>query len=128
MKITEKQPPRKFEAGFGEKVQMLDCGTVELASDEQITFLTQERAEYDVVRKEWGFYATPSTNGRLIRFGLRAALVKNLAERWYVVLVETDKQELFQQYCDTENLVVIAWLDDGPTLKKLAKQGSILVE
>ena len=58
-----------------------DCGRIALAPDEQVTFTTEAGGEYDVTRKSWGFYATPSINGRLKTFGLRAALVRNVAGR-----------------------------------------------
>ena len=28
-------------------------------------------------KKNWGFYSTPSINGRLKKFGLKCALIKN---------------------------------------------------
>ena len=40
-------------------------GTVYLAPNEQLTFVTENKNRYDVARKYWGFYATPSINSRL---------------------------------------------------------------
>ena len=77
MKIDSIDPPRTFEAGFPEhRVTLHDCAHIHLNPDEQVTFCTESGAEYDIVRKEWGFYATPSLNGRLFRFHLLAYLVK----------------------------------------------------
>ena len=81
MKITEQQPPRVFRTGRAQPIDLHDCARIQLDPDEQVTFITESGAEYDVARKAWGFYATPSLNGRLRQFGLRAALVKNLARR-----------------------------------------------
>src|SRR5438105_15753607 len=70
-------PPRAFQVGRTEKIWIRDCAHISLEPDEQVTFLTGEGAEYDVARKDWGFYATPSLNSRLARFGLRGVLVRN---------------------------------------------------
>lgn len=121
MKVVRNNPPRQFEAGFEEMVTLNDCGTVALASDEQVTFITEGGAEYDVTRKEWGFYATPSVNRRLVRFGLRTVLVRNREGRWYVVLVEKGKEQLFEAYCRSEHLQQIGWLDKEATLRRLGE-------
>ena len=63
MKFKPKNPPRTFEVGAETKYTMSDCASIELEPNEQVTFLAG-KAEYDVTRKEWGYYATPSTNGR----------------------------------------------------------------
>ena len=81
MKFTENIPPRTFEVGGARRFLMADCGTLELDADEQITLVTESGAEYDVARKDWGFYATPSLNGRLESFGLRGADFCGVAAR-----------------------------------------------
>ena len=113
MKIEAKNPPRVYQVGRSVTVNMRDCGAVHLDPDEQLTFKTESGAEYDLARKDWGFYATPSLNGRLQQFGLRAVLVKNLIGRFFVLLVEGGKEALFDQYVAVEELQIIAWLDDA---------------
>jgi hypothetical protein len=119
MKFEPKQPPREFEVGFDKKGLIRDCGTMRLAPDEQITFKTDDGKEYDVTRKEWGFYATPSLNGRLASFELRAVLVKNRVERFFVLLVERGKEEAFNLYVSGEPLKIVAWLDTTEKLQRL---------
>ena len=119
MKIDIKNPPRSYEVGRTVKLQMKDCGTVRLEPDEQLTFTTEAGAEYDLARKDWGFYATPSLNGRLQQFGLRAVLVKNMIGRFFVLLVESGKEVLFDRYVDVEELRIIAWLDNAENLALL---------
>ena len=71
MRAKLQHPPRRFAAGFGPRpIEMRDYGRLELDPDEQVTFTTPRGGEYDVARKDWGFYATPSLNGRLRGFGL----------------------------------------------------------
>ncbi len=115
-------PPRTFEAGFAEhRVELSDCAHLELAPDEQVTFLTERGAEYDVCRKAWGYYATPSLNGRLASFGLRAVLVRNREDRFFVLLVETGKDEELAEYARIEQLKVVCWLDSTEALKHIER-------
>ena len=119
MKIDLKNPPRSYEVGRTVKLQMKDCGTVRLEPDEQLTFTTEAGAEYDLARKDWGFYATPSLNGRLQQFGLRTVLVKNMIGRFFVLLVENGKEALFNKYVEVEELRIIVWLDNADSLASL---------
>ena len=50
MKFDPKDPPRRFTVGNAVKFEMADCGTVELAPDEQVTFATGSGAEARVGR------------------------------------------------------------------------------
>jgi hypothetical protein len=120
VKITEIRPPREFKVGRDARITLKDCARVALEPDEQVTFVTPEGAEYDVARKSWGFYATPSTNGRLRYFGLRAALVRNAAGRHNVMLVERARQADFDRYAHAESLAIVCWLDDDAVLARLA--------
>jgi hypothetical protein len=121
VKFEPRDPPRRFTVGNAVKFDMKDCGTLRLAADEQVTFVTESGAEYDVARKDWGFYATPSLNGRLEQFGLRGVLIKNRGTgRYFVLLVERGQEAGFDAYCDQENLAVIAWLDSSEALDALA--------
>lgn len=120
MKFAAKTPPRRFTVGNSVKFDMLDCGEVRLMPDEQLTFKTASGAEYDVAAKDWGFYATPSLNGRLEQFGLRGVLIRNRdTGRYFVLLVERGHEPQFDTYCVQENLAVIAWLDNTAALDRL---------
>jgi hypothetical protein len=119
VKFEPKVPPREFEVGYDVKGIIRDCGSVRLAPDEQVTFLTEDGGEYDLTRKEWGFYATPSLNGRLSGFNLRAVLVKNRVDRFFVLLVERGKEEAFDRYVGQEPLKIVTWLDSLEVLQAL---------
>lgn len=112
-------PPRVFEVGHDEKIQLRDCARIDLEPEEQVTFTTGSGGEFDVTRKAWGFYATPSLNGRLPRFGLRGVLVRNRLDQYFVLLVERSQETLFAQYVSREQLVVVSWLDDPGALAHL---------
>lgn len=119
MKTHIKAEPRTFEVGFGEIIQMKDCGFIELEPNEQVTFTTPSGGEYDLARKDWGFYATPSLNGRLRQFGLRGVLVKNRIDRYFVMLVEKGREDLFQDYLDIEGMDIVGWMDSDEKLAAL---------
>lgn len=119
MKLHEIEPPREYEVGFGETIVMRDCGRLELDPDEQVTLTTESGAEYDVARKDWGFYATPSLNSRLAGFGLRGVLVRNRLGRYFVLLVEGGHEQSFERYLDVEDLHVVTWLDTDEALGRL---------
>jgi hypothetical protein len=119
MRFTPVDPPRVFEVGHDEKIRMKDCGRVALEPDEQVTFVTPAGGEYDVARKAWGFYATPSLNGRLPCFGLRGVLVRNRLDQYFVLLVERGQEPAFDRYVASERLAVVSWLDDPAALARL---------
>lgn len=121
MKVKPIVPPRQFEVGRGESIRLKDCARIELEPDEQVTFTAPGGGEYDVVRKAWGFYATPSLNGRLASFGLRAALVRAEDGKYYVMLVERGKEPDFEGYLRIEGHRVVSWLDSASALDKLDK-------
>ncbi len=112
MRFNQKNPPRTFTVGNSVKFDMNDCGSLHLEPDDQVTFVTASGAEFDVARKDWGYYATPSLNGRLEQFGLRTVLIRNaLTGRYFVLLVERGKEPAFEAYLVQESCVVVAWLD-----------------
>lgn len=122
MKLKRNDPPRIFKVGSDHKIQIKDCAHIELEPNEQITLFTENGAEFDVARKEWGYYATPSLNGRLKKHGLRAVLVKSPASLFYVWLVEKGKEAGFQDYLNREGHVIISWLDDQESLEALERR------
>jgi hypothetical protein len=123
VKFVAKNPPRRFEVGNSVRFAMNDCGLLQLEPDEQVTLTTAAGGEYDVARKEWGFYATPSLNGRLPQFKLRAVLIRNtLTGRYFVLLVEQGRESAFEAYMRQESLEVIVWLDSTERLDSLAAQ------
>ena len=121
VKLQVIDPPRVFQVGGTPAVAMKDCARIELAPDEQVTFVTPAGGEYDVARKSWGFYATPSLNGRLPAFGLRPALVKSSKGRYYVFLIEKDKETECQRYLEEYGHKVLFWLDNDSELEALER-------
>ena len=122
MKIKLNDPPRKFKVGMTGAVELSDCAHITLEADEQVTFVAPSGSQYDVARKSWGYYATPSLNGRLGEFGLRPALIQNTETgRFFVVLVEKDQLRDFEGYCADESLQVVVWVDQKEGLEKFLR-------
>ncbi|MEO6096899.1 MAG: hypothetical protein ABIW76_14980 [Fibrobacteria bacterium] len=120
MKFEPKQPPRTFQVGKLTDIVLKDCGKMALEPGEQVTFTTEQGGEYDVLRKEWGFYATPSLNARLPQFGLRACLVSSPSGRYYIFMLEKGKEDSFWAYMTAEEHSVVSWLDDTEGMKAVA--------
>jgi hypothetical protein len=120
MKPALRDPPRLFSVGLKGDITIKDCGQLLLEADEQLTLVTEGGAQYDLARKSWGFYATPSLNGRLVQFGLRAVLVRNRQSRYYLLLVERGREEEFLQYLSAEEQEIVRWLDNTASLAELA--------
>lgn len=112
MKFTPHQPPRKFRVGQNGSIELSDCGRIHLAADEQVTFESPAGGELDVAAKSWGFYATPSVNGRLVDQGFRTALVRSSIGRVYVMVVDRQRLDDFADYCRGERQEVLEWLDE----------------
>jgi hypothetical protein len=119
MKIIPTIPIREFEVGFpGHRLLIKDCAHIDLEDDEQVTFTTSSGSEYDVVRKSWGYFATPSINQRLKKFGLRAVLIQDSMRKRFICLVEDDKEEKFQSFLDSDGAGILCWLDDDDSVEK----------
>ena len=112
MRLAEKSPPRVFEPAPG--IAISDCGDLELQADEQVTMVTANGKRMDVAAKDFGFYATPSVNGRLKNEGFKTALVRNERGQVYVMVVDRERMEAFDAYCMAEKQTVLEWLDERP--------------
>lgn len=120
MRFQPFSPPREFVVGRGEIIRIRDCGRLALDPDEQVTLTTEAGGEYDVARKAWGFYATPSLNSRLPKFGLRAAMSRNPEGRYFIFLVERGREAEFFRYLEVELNVFVSWLDNDVDLALIA--------
>jgi hypothetical protein len=127
MELRAIDPPRTFEVGT-KGATISHCADAELEPDEQITFVTSSGTELDVVRKDWGYYAAPSLNGRLSEHGLRAVLAvgqpreEGLSPRMYLLLVERGHEHEFEAYASSEGMRVAAWLDDDEAVIEAARK------
>lgn len=112
MKLATKSPPRVFRPAPG--IAISDCGDVQLDADEQVTLVSAAGKRLDVAAKDFGFYATPSVNSRLVHEGFKTALVRNAAGQVYIMVVDRDRLDRFEAYCRSERQTVLEWLDERP--------------
>jgi hypothetical protein len=116
VRFEPKEPPREFEVGH-RGAHLRHVGDAWLEPDEVLTARTESGTEVDLTRKSWGYYGSPSLNGRLRDKGLRAALAIGVprdgeeAQRMYLVYVEEGREEDFKAYLAGEEMEVVAWLD-----------------
>lgn len=121
MKFNKRKNPRSFKVGKELKIEITDTGNIQLEENEQVTFVTKDRKEYDVARKNWGFYATPSLAGRLNKFDFRPALMRSkISGHCYVILVEKDKLTELNEYLVDDEQEIVMWLDDFEFLKNFS--------
>jgi hypothetical protein len=116
VEIRALEPPRRIRVG---NVDLADCGELALAPDELVTLVTEDGSRWDVGRKEWGYYATPSTNRRLAGEGLRTVLASGREDKLFVLIVERGKEASFETYLEGEEMRVVAWLDDDASVQRL---------
>tara|TARA_Y100000589_G_C27147487_1_gene627473 strand:- start:53 stop:1270 length:1218 start_codon:yes stop_codon:yes gene_type:complete len=126
MKINLKEIPRKFFVGLKHNIEIKDLGEVFLNDNEQVTFITEDNKRYDFVKKDWGYYGTPSINKRLKFEGFITALVKNKENAYYIMVVNKDKKSLFNKYCKDEDQEIIKWLSDFPLFNE--KKGKAILK
>ena len=115
--------PRAFSPLEG--IQLKDMGDINLATDEQLTFVTDSGKPNDIVKKEWGFYLGNSINANLKGQNFKLALAISFASkppRLYLNLVEMEKMDAFEKYLKDFNAKVVCWLDDWMDLNQYMRQ------
>lgn len=107
--------PTPFEdeadhAPFHSKQEVPSPYRLKLMTDENVTFISPSGSEYDVCRKSWGFYATPSFLTRLAPFGIRGVIVAGRGHKW-IMLVESGAENIFETDLASRGLSVLVWMD-----------------
>jgi 2-polyprenyl-3-methyl-5-hydroxy-6-metoxy-1,4-benzoquinol methylase len=120
MKTKINKKPRVFSVGFANKFQVKDFGKIFLNTNEQITFINNNK-EYDFGMKNWGYYATPSINGRLKNNGYKTFLVKNIYNKIYIMVVNNLKIDSFEDYINYEKHKILLRLDNFTNEEDLIK-------
>ena len=107
MKIEKKN--RKFKVGIS-NITLKEVAKISLKQNEMVTFFNG-KIEYDIVKKNWGYYATPSFNSRLLNFNLKTCIIKSkVTNNKFIILVQRDKIVQFNKYLKDEKCKVVKWL------------------
>ena len=69
----------------------------------EVITLLNNKSEYDIAKKDWGFYVTPSIQNRLKKFNLEAILVYK-SKNYFLCLVKKNKKKFFKSYLSKEKL------------------------
>ena len=89
-----------------------------LSQNEQIT-LKFSNSKYDIAKKLWGYYVTPSFQHRCKLNRLKVAIVLSKNNNQFnFVLVNNKKKKFFKIFLKKNNYKIIHWLD---TDKKFIK-------
>lgn len=116
-----KKNKKKFNTKSKQNTSIVLIGKIKLKKDEQITFLEKlfgKTKEYDVVKKSWGYYATPSINKRLKKFHYECALIKNNQNKFFICLVSREMKKQFKLYLKKDEQELVCWINDK-NLKKI---------
>ena len=112
---------KKFNTKSKQNTSIVLIDKIELQKNEQITFfekLSGKTREYDVVKKSWGYYATPSINKRLKKFHYECALINNNQNKFFICLVSREMKKQFRLYLKKDEQELVCWLNDK-NLKKI---------
>lgn len=107
MRINRKK--RKFSVGLKKQITINHKANIFLKDDEMITFVTKKKSQYDITKKNWGYYISQSINKRVKDEGFKIAMVTNIFGRKYLMAVEKSNTNLFKKYCSEEKFKV-KWL------------------
>jgi hypothetical protein len=118
--LKENDPPRSFTVGEP-PLELRHVADAELEPDEQLTFVSDSGTEFDVVRKSWGYYGTPSLNRRLPDHGLRPALALSRGAM-YLLLVEKGREDEFTAYLDAQGMTLVCWVDSDAAVEELSSK------
>ena len=108
MKIKKNKKIRKFS--INNKINLKDVGKIYLKTNEQVTFIHSKKQEYDLCKKDWGFYATPSINSRLKNNNFITLIIQSKKFRkFYIHIVDKKKINEHKKYLKNEKLKIIKW-------------------
>jgi hypothetical protein len=114
MKIKKKN--RKYCVG---STKIRDVANIVLKNNEQITLMENNKDfQYDICKKDWGYYALPSLNWRLKKFNLKTYIVNDCKNnKLFIHLVKKSKLKKHEKYLKSQNMKIIDW--PKKILKKL---------
>ena len=110
-----KKRNRKFIVGKKKNILLIDKGSIYLKKNENISIHFNKLINYDIVRKNWGFYPLPSLNKRLKNFNLKSVIVKNQKlKTFFIMLVINNKKKIseFRKFFKNENLEILLWINN----------------
>ena len=78
---------------------------IKLNDNEQVSFVGKKnKLNYEICKKNWGYYISPSINKRLKDYGYTVYIAKNKDGNIYLLAVDLKKINKFIVYCKKEKL------------------------
>ncbi len=104
VRIVKKK--RKFTVGKNNDIKITHKADIVLKDNEMVSFFTKNKKQYDITKKDWGFYLSQSIHHRVLNEGFKIAIVKNKIQRKYLMAVDIKKINNFKKYCEKEKLLL----------------------
>ena len=106
-----KKKIRKFKPSPHSKIILKDCGKIFLNNDELVSFCSKNNnnSNYEITKKNWGFYATPSINKRLKNNNFETFIVVNKFKDFFIMIVYKNKKKLFLDNLKKNQLKKVPW-------------------
>ena len=93
---------------------------IKLNKNEQITFFLN-KSNYDVAKKDWGYYVSPSLQSRCYKAGLKAVIIYN-QKNFKFAFVQKKKINFFFNYLERKNYKVLSWIYRSTKFSKFFKK------
>ena len=91
--------------GKKENIKIYEKAKIELNQNEQISFIDKNGCDiYEICKKTWGFYLSPSINKRLKNYNHKIYLTKDKFNKVFIMAVSLNQIKKFKFYCKSENL------------------------
>ena len=89
-------------------------GDIILKNNELVSFTEDKKKnEYDIVKKNWGYYVSSSINNRLKSNNFKIALIKNEQDKFFLCAVDSHKLDVFKKYVKKDNQKIVKWLNQN---------------
>tara|TARA_B110000971_G_scaffold221989_1_gene272287 strand:- start:735 stop:1082 length:348 start_codon:yes stop_codon:yes gene_type:complete len=89
-------------------------GDIILKNNELVSFIeNKKKNEYDIVKKNWGYYVSSSINNRLKSNNFKIALIKNEQDKFFLCAVDSQKLDVFKNYIKKDNQKIVKWLNQN---------------
>ena len=96
---------RSWTVGSDRDIIITEKLKIQLNDDEQVSFIgNKNNTNYEICKKNWGYYISPSLNKRLKNYGFRVYITKNKKGQNYLMAVKFKMVKEFKLYCKKEKL------------------------
>ena len=89
-------------------------GDIILKNNQLVSFIEKKKKnEYDIVKKNWGYYVSSSINNRLKSNNFKIALIKNEQNKFFLCAVDSYKLDVFKKYIKKDNQKIVKWFNQN---------------